>query len=51
VEVEAAIDALALFDTPTLPQLSHGICPACLGQLEAVIDAAATGAPITLGSI
>lgn len=30
VEVEEAIELLGLFDAPTMPHLSHGICPDCL---------------------
>jgi hypothetical protein len=30
VEVEEAIQVLGLFDAPTMPHLSHGICPDCL---------------------
>jgi hypothetical protein len=29
VEVEAAVEALGLFEEAQLPQLSHGICPPC----------------------
>ncbi len=49
VEVEAAIDALDLFEAPALPQMSHGICPSCRDQLLVVIDGAAAGTSITLG--
>lgn len=29
VEVEEAIDGLAIFNTDTVPRVSHGICPSC----------------------
>lgn len=29
IEVDAAIRALKLFEVETIPQISHGICPAC----------------------
>lgn len=38
VEIEAAVDALALFDGAEMPLLSHGVCPACLETLHRLID-------------
>jgi hypothetical protein len=39
VEVEAAIERLDLLDRLPVPRISHGICPACQGSLEASISA------------
>jgi hypothetical protein len=33
LEVEAAVEALRLFDEETLPRISHGICPECESHL------------------
>ena len=33
-EVEAAVETLRLFDTPSLPKLTHGICDTCQNLLE-----------------
>jgi len=41
VEVEEALDRLDLLDAAVLPQLTHGICPAC----EAALDAALSRPP------
>lgn len=41
VEVEEALDRLDLLDAAVLPQLTHGICPAC----DATLDAALRKAP------
>lgn len=38
LEVEHAVQALALFEEPALPILSHGICPDCLHRLVGVLD-------------
>ncbi len=35
VEVEEAVEALGLFDAPSLPQVSHGICPPCRARFFA----------------
>lgn len=34
LEVEAAVEALNLFERTALPAISHGICPTCFAQLE-----------------
>jgi len=38
LEVEQAVQALALFEEPVLPVLSHGICPDCLHHLIGALD-------------
>ncbi|MGI9658408.1 MAG: hypothetical protein ACR2OD_05825 [Gaiellaceae bacterium] len=38
VEVELAVARLELFEEPTLPQLSHGVCPHCASELERQIE-------------
>lgn len=38
LEVEEAITQLGLFDDALLPQLSHGICPACFADMMADLD-------------
>lgn len=37
VEIEEAVQLLALFDRPRLPAMSHGICPTCLRRMEETI--------------
>lgn len=37
LEVEDAVTRLALFDQPALPQLSHGLCPACDAEMQRVL--------------
>jgi hypothetical protein len=37
VEVEEALNCLALLDAAVLPQLTHGICPACGAALDAAL--------------
>ena len=34
LDVEEAVGRLGLFDSPQLPMLSHGVCPACLPELQ-----------------
>jgi PAS fold len=34
VEVEQAVERLKLFEEPVLPQISHGICPACKSEVD-----------------
>jgi len=34
VEVEEAVELLALFDRPNVPDLTHGVCDACSRELE-----------------
>jgi hypothetical protein len=36
-EVEQAVIALRLFDGDDVPAISHGICPQCHSQMEAVL--------------
>jgi len=53
LEVEDAIEALRLFETHTVPQLTHGICPSCAASMEAVIDdseSAASGT-VSMGAL
>jgi hypothetical protein len=38
VEVEEAIVAMGVFSAPQLPQLTHGICPACDARARMEID-------------
>lgn len=38
MEVEEARDRLDLLDAPTLPRLTHGICPACPAALSAALE-------------
>jgi hypothetical protein len=35
VEVELAVSRLGLFDSPLMPQLSHGMCPECAAKVLA----------------
>jgi hypothetical protein len=53
LEIEDAISVLQLFDTATLPRLSHGMCPTCVAAMEATIDNlhAAHEEPATLGAL
>lgn len=37
-EVEDAVAALRLFEQPLLPQLTHGICPACYRDMTSVLE-------------
>jgi hypothetical protein len=37
LEVEQAIEKERLFDRPRLPQISHGICPACLAEERRIL--------------
>ena len=36
VEVEDAVAELGLFHAPSLPGITHGICPACVARVEAI---------------
>lgn len=38
-EVEEAVISLRLFEQPLLPQLTHGICPACHAEMMDVLNA------------
>ena len=38
LEVEEAVAALALFDTPRPPQLTHGVCEECSEGLSAILE-------------
>ncbi len=51
VEVEEALDHLDLLDATVLPQLTHGICPACDAALGAALKEAPSREPsdIVLG--
>lgn len=40
LDVEEAVAALRLLERSALPQITHGICPACFERMMAVIDAA-----------
>lgn len=37
-EVEEAVSALGLFESPLLPQLTHGICPVCHREMIRVLE-------------
>lgn len=45
VEVEEAMNRLDLLDAPALPQLTHGICPACSTVLDAALATPPSSAP------
>lgn len=38
VEVEQAVERLNLFEGPILPRISHGVCPACMGEVERTLE-------------
>ncbi len=38
VEVEAAVERLGLLQAETLPALTHGICPPCLGGMNQFLE-------------
>jgi hypothetical protein len=40
LQVEAAVVALALFDEPRPPQLTHGVCDECSQRLHEALDSA-----------
>lgn len=37
LEVEAAVRALGLFEREVLPAITHGICDACFGEMDAIL--------------
>ena len=38
LEVEEAVAALALFDEPRPPQLTHGVCEECSSRLSDILE-------------
>jgi hypothetical protein len=38
LEIEEAIPALGLFEASAMPQLSHGMCPACYDTMMTALD-------------
>lgn len=44
LEVEEAVSALALFDQPRLPAVTHGICEACFERMTDLLEQEATPA-------
>jgi hypothetical protein len=51
-EVEAAVDALGLFEARDLPRITHGICPSCqAAMLRLTGEASARGGRVTLGPL
>jgi hypothetical protein len=53
LEIEAAIGALGLFETTTVPTLSHGMCPNChVTMMEALeLDELRGEDSVTLGEL
>lgn len=53
LEIEDAISILQLFDTATLPQLSHGMCPKCVAAMEETLSSldGEDASPATLGPL
>lgn len=53
MELEDAVAALHLFESAELPQLSHGMCPACYESMRAALDDAdlAASGEIRLGEL
>jgi hypothetical protein len=39
VEAETAVDALGIFQTSTVPDVTHGMCPDCYATITRALEA------------